>query len=377
MASVQTVERDGRNAYLVRWRTPEGASRKKVFSKKSDAERHRTAVEHALHSGAYADAAAGRLTLGEWSSRWMAGRVHLTPKTIAGYESLLRARVIPVWGPVQLGRITRAAVVAWVADMRAQGLSASRTRQAYHLLTSMLDAAVKETLLVRNPAAGVDLPRLRSKERRYLGHQQVAELADAAGQYRALVLVLSYCGLRWGEATALRLRNVDLLRGRVDVVESVVEVSGALVFGAPKSHQQRSVGVPKFLRDELVEQMAGRPPGDLLFPSPNGAVLRVSNFRRRGFDLAAASIGLQGLTPHELRHTAASLAIASGASVKAVQRALGHASATLTLDRYGHLFADELDTVADALDSAVRKNRVSPACPAPTVAAIDDHRNAV
>ncbi|HEV7211922.1 MAG TPA: tyrosine-type recombinase/integrase, partial [Blastococcus sp.] len=81
-------------------------------------------------------------------------------------------------------------------------------------------------------------------------------------------------------------------------------------------------------------------------------VLRVHGFRRRSFDRAAAAIGLPGLVPHELRHTAASLAIAAGANVKGVQSMLGHASAAMTLDRYGHLFGDELDAVADRMDAA-------------------------
>ncbi len=89
-----------------------------------------------------------------------------------------------------------------------------------------------------------------------------------------------------------------------------------------------------------------------MFISPSGGVLWLRNFRRRVFDPAACSAGLDGLTPHELRHTAASLAIAAGADVKVVQKMLGHKSATMTLDQYGHLFDDRLDEVADRLDAA-------------------------
>jgi len=105
----------------------------------------------------------------------------------------------------------------------------------------------------------------------------------------------------------------------------------------------------------MSERLAICQPDDLLFTSPLGAPLRSNNFRRRCFDRAAADVGLAGLVPHELRHTAASLAIASGASVKAVQSMLGHASAAMTLDRYGHLYEDELDTVADRMDDAATR----------------------
>ncbi|MGI9085610.1 MAG: tyrosine-type recombinase/integrase [Aeromicrobium sp.] len=241
-------------------------------------------------------------------------------------------------------------VAAWVAEMASEGLSASRTRQAYHLFSSILDDAVKGSRLGRNPATGVELPRMIERPRRYLTHGQVADLADSAGESRTLILVLAYCGLRWGEVVALRVGRVDPLRGRLEVVEAVADVSGRLVLGSPKSHQHRSVPVPGFLRDELTAAMAGKNVDDLVFTSPEGAMLRGPNFRRHTFDDACRAAGLDGLTPHELRHTAASLAIAAGASVKVVQRMLGHASATLTLDRYGHLFGDELDTVAERLD---------------------------
>ena len=92
-----------------------------------------------------------------------------------------------------------------------------------------------------------------------------------------------------------------------------------------------------------------------MFTAPEGGVLRNTNFRLRFFDPAAEKVGLVGLTPHELRHTAASLAIAAGANVKAVQLMLGHASAAMTLDLYAGLFADDLDAVADRLDRAVVK----------------------
>jgi len=103
--------------------------------------------------------------------------------------------------------------------------------------------------------------------------------------------------------------------------------------------------------------MAGKGRDDLLFTSSQGEPLRQSNWRHRVFDKAAKSAGLDGVTPHDLRHAAASLAVASGANVKAVQRMLGHSSAAMTLDRYADLFDDELDAVAGRLDKAVLEAR--------------------
>ena len=94
----------------------------------------------------------------------------------------------------------------------------------------------------------------------------------------------------------------------------------------------------------------GKGPDDLLFTSPNGGPLRLNNWRRDVFNPSCARAGLVGVTPHDLRHTAASLAISAGANVKAVQLMLGHASAAMTLDVYAGLFGDDLDAVADGLD---------------------------
>jgi integrase len=142
----------------------------------------------------------------------------------------------------------------------------------------------------------------------------------------------------------------------------VTEVNGELVFGTPKSHQARWLPVPAFLLEELRQAGADKGRDELVFASPQGAVLRVATFRRGYFDRAAKEIGVPGLVPHELRHTAASLAISAGATVKSVQRMLGHASATLTLDRYGHLFPDELDDVARRMDAAARQAGVYRTC---------------
>ena len=147
-------------------------------------------------------------------------------------------------------------------------------------------------------------------------------------------------------------RRVDLLRGRIEIAEAVADVNGRLILGSPKSHARRWVPVPRFLRDELAAQVAGREASALVFPSATGTPLRVQNFRRGHFDRAATAAGVPGLVPHELRHTAASLAIGSGASIKGVQSMLGHASAAMTLDRYGHLLGDELEAVADRMEAA-------------------------
>jgi integrase len=242
----------------------------------------------------------------------------------------------------------------------------NRTQTTRHSQKSKprLELAVRDGRVARNPAAGVKLPKVAKVEKTFLTRDQVFRLADAAahypipeigGQYRVLVLLLAFCGLRWGEVAGLKVGRLDLLRRRLKVEETLIEVGGHLTWDTPKSHADRSVPIPRFLVDLLAEVTAGKGADDLVFTTWRGKPLRNLNFRRDVFDPAAEDAGLAGLTPHELRHTAASLAVSAGANVKAVQRMLGHASAAMTLDVYSGLFDDDLDGVAERL------NQVPPA----------------
>lgn len=122
--------------------------------------------------------------------------------------------------------------------------------------------------------------------------------------------------------------------------------------------------IPRFLVDEMAVHVAGKVAGDLVFTGArSGGALRAQVFQRSVLSAAAGRLGIEGMHPHALRHTAASLAIASGANVKVVQQMLGHKSATMTLDLYGHLFGDQLDEVADRLDVAAREAAVAPPLP--------------
>ncbi len=128
------------------------------------------------------------------------------------------------------------------------------------------------------------------------------------------------------------------MRRPASITESVTLVRGVQTWGTPKGHERREVPTPRFLVDELTAHLAGRDPSDLAFSGVKGGALRAQVFQRAVLTETAAGLAFGGLHPHPLRHTAASLAIASGANIKVVQQMLGHKSATMTLDLYGHLF---------------------------------------
>jgi len=157
---------------------------------------------------------------------------------------------------------------------------------------------------------------------------------------------------------ALRVQDFDMLRRRVNISRSVTECGG-LQWSTPKTHERRSVPFPAVLTEELAALMVGKDRDALVFTDQRGGVLRNSNWRARVFVPAVEKCQMSddsfpSITPHDLRHSAASLAVSAGANVKAVQRMLGHARASMTLDVYADLFDEDLDSVADRLDAAIR-----------------------
>ena len=177
--------------------------------------------------------------------------------------------------------------------------------------------------------------------------------------YGLLVKVLAYCGLRWGEASGLRVQDIDFARGRLEVQHTIVEVDGVQLDSEPKDYEARSIPVLASILAGLKSHVEGKEGGSPAFAGARGGWLRGRVFRRGWLDDAANMIGQDGLTPHELRHTAASLAISAGANVKAVQRMLGHASAAVTLDVYSDLFDNDLDAVSVALDIEIARTSLS------------------
>ena len=353
-----SIARRPDGTYRPRYRDERGKEHARHFKRKVDAQRWLDEVTAAVQTGTYVDPKRARTTVGELAPVWLAGKINLKPTSRARYADVLKTHVLPRWRNVALIGVTHGDVQAWLSELSDRGLAGASVRKAQGVLSGILGLAVRDRRLAVNPALGVALPPMQEKRRRYLTAEQLEALADAAGPGRVAVLVLGYCGLRWSELAALRVRHFDLLRRRVLVEEAVTEVDGSrLVWGTPKTHGRRSVPLPRFLVDELARTVVTRPADELAFPSPKGAVLRNRNARSAWFDAAARAIGEPGLTPHELRHTAASLAIKAGANVKAVQRMLGHASAAMTLDRYTDLFDDDLDDVADRLDALRASSR--------------------
>lgn len=343
--------------YRVRYRKPDRSQTdKRGFKTKRAAEDFLASVTVSKNRGEYIDPGDAKETLSQLGTTWLAQQTHLKPSSLRPVEVAWRLHVEPVFGSTQVGQVRHSDVQAWVSELTSRR-GATTVLRAYGVLAGILDVAVKDRRILSNPARGVNLPRKGKKERVYLTHEQVDLLASFCGDKRTLVEFLAYTGQRWGEATAERVQDLDMLRRRAKVQQNAVAVGGSIILGTPKSHEARSVPFPAFLSEPLAKLCEGKGRNDLVF-GDGKTFVRMPNSRRGWWVTAIAKAHEVDptfpttLTRHDLRHTAASLAVSAGANVKALQKMLGHASAAMTLDTYADLFDDDLDAVATALNEA-------------------------
>jgi integrase len=363
-----TLGRHGQGLrWQARWVDHDGLERSKAFARKAQAQAHVTEVTAAMTTGTYADPKRAAATFGAVAEEWFASKGSLKPKTQAGYRCLLDVLVLPRWGKERLGDITHADVQAWVNKLSSDpgvrqrkasngqggGLSAARVIQAYQVIDQTLRYAIRSKYLAANPADHVQLPRKASAEDTALTHEQVRALAKAAGALGTQVLTLAYTGMRYGECAALRVADVDVQGQRVKVSRSVTAVARmGLVEGPTKTHQVRVVSVPRRVAAALAEQVQGKAPEDLVFPGADGGWMPLDWFAWR-FEKACVTAGLENVTPKTLRHTAGSLALASGQPVTTAQKLLGHKSAMTTMNVYSHMLPDGFDNLTAAMDAAM------------------------
>lgn len=303
---------------------------------------------------------------GEWTieqqfAEWIR-KAHIAETTRATRQHTWRAHVGPRWGHMQVTKVDPPAVKAWVADLKEGGVGVPTIENGLGVLRMVLEDAVHDKRLIRNPCDGVKAPKRgpakKQRKQCYLTHQQVDQLADAVATRGngTVVRFLAYTGLRWGEMAALKVGAVDLERRRLDVDRAVAEADGRLDWKVPKDYERRSVPLPPFLADELKPLMVGKSPDDLVFTARDGGVLRVSLWRPRVFNAARDSLSkFPKVTPNDLRHTAASLVVSAGGNVLALARMLGHEDPSITLKTYADLFDSDLDALADVLGDARTK----------------------
>lgn len=351
---------DGRKVSRVRIYSHSRYVAGRSFNRLTDARAWREEQLRQLKLGTWVAPADTAVTVAEWITRWQGSRRPLKPSSAEREQSLLRNHVVPEFGRRPLSNVSPMEVQAWANRMREE-LSVSSARQAVIVLRQAYAMAVVEGIVGRNPAAGIRLGKPRPNQPRPLTHAELWRLVRAlpGERDRLMVLMMGYGGLRFGEVVGVRVG--DIVPRGVHLVQAIGEVRGRLVVGTLKDGEARTVPLPEIVMERLRPWAKSRPStqlmpyGRLIAATRAGTPIRNGNWRRV-LDPAVRQAGLaQPLTPHNLRDTAASLAIASGATVVAVARMLGHSDPSVTLKHYAGLFPDDLDQIATRLDREARR----------------------
>jgi integrase len=316
----------------------------RVFERRADATAWEQDQRRRLRLGEWTDPRRGRVPLSEVAADWLNSRGLVKRRTRESDESNWRNYIRPRFGNWPVAAITAAEVSAWVGGLIARGLAPATATRALATLRSILAFAVADGRVHHNVAATVRPPtsgRVRREGRALTPAELHALTAACVGPYRDVVPVLALAGLRWGELAGLQVGDRVSVPGPGLRLSRAVLASGgggALYVDTLKNHRARTVPLVAELVPIIDWWSAGKEPQAWLFAAPGGGPLRESNWKRSvGWRAARVAAGLPDVRVHDLRHTAASLWLAAGADPKVVQRVLGHATAAMTMDLYGHL----------------------------------------
>lgn len=349
-----------------------------TFRTRAEADRWLSLVEAELARGQWKPPHRENVTVDAFGARWIDERPGLRPRTVDLYRWLFKKYVQPNLGKVKLGSLDAARVRRWRHDLLMAGVSATMTAKAYRLLRAILMTAVDDDLISRNPCRIRGAGSEPTPERPTLTAEQALDLAALVPiRFRALVLLATFGSLRWGEVTALRESDVDLVAGVVKVRAAFAERStGELVLGPPKSRAGvRSVTLPRPVVESLQRHLSehsvdGENP--LIFTNERGGPLRRSNFNRQaGWVAAVESVGVPGLHFHDLRHTGNTLAASTGASLRDLMNRMGHDSMRAALI-YQHATQEADAKIALGLSDCIEAARPAPTDGAEQAAGEDD-----
>lgn len=327
-----------------------------------------TAVLRDLDNGTYQ--APNKITVSQWLFEWLdtfcANKVK--PLTYQSYSGIIKNHIAPAIGAVELQAVKGIHIQRLYNSMTAAGLSGKTVKNVSAVLHKAFSVALKQGIISANPCDGAELPKVERHEIAPLTDREIPLFLSAieTSPMRNAYALCLFAGLREGECLGLSWSQVDFQRGRITVSQQLQreKVKGGKYYIAPstKSGKPRTIEPPpiafEYLRAERVRQLENRlkagqlwhNPDDLVFTDEVGGHYAIHTFYKR-FKKIAADIGRPDARPHDLRHTAATVAIASGADVKSVQDMLGHATASFTLNVYAHTSEQMMKDTAERMQS--------------------------
>jgi integrase len=368
-----TKRRDGRWMGRYTAQTSTGPERRSVYGRTyKEAEK--------LLAVAMGDAARGIVydenqNVGKYMTRWLSDSAKHTVKapSYRAYESQIRNHIGPALGKVKLSRLTPAHLQSLYAAKLREGMKPASVRQIHSIMHKALEQAVRFNLIPTNPASKVDPPKVRQEEITPLTAEQASKLLDVIrnerDRFEALYVLALTTGLRIGELLGLKWGDIDLDARRLRVSRQLQRSREEdLIFTEPKAASRRTVDLPartvealkrhrKRQAEETLKAGGAYQDNDLVFAGDLGAPIGPEKVTQRSLKPLLKRARLPEIRFHDLRHTFATLLLARGVHPTYVQRALGHASVKMTLDRYSHWMPSMGRATAEAIDAALAPHK--------------------
>jgi integrase len=368
------VEKRG-DRWVARWRDDTGKSRARSFIRKGDAQRYLVEIDSSLQKGSYTSPVAGKRTLRDYAEPWLAaqGGEASTRETRTSVFSL---HILAPLGGIPLAVLARqpSLITGWLAGLEREGLAPIYVRTCLSNLSGVLNAAVDDGLIARNPCAArsVRAPRVVRPDIEVWEPARVAAVRAALpARYAALIDCGAGLGLRQGEILGLSPDDVIWLKGEVRIRRQVRIVGARLCFAPPKGNKERAIPLPETVKLALAAHLerypatmvtlpwkepGGRPETALLVFTSRGAALNRNDINSRLWKPALEAAGVpvtrtNGM--HVLRHTFASTLLAGGVDIRALASYLGHSDPGFTLRTYTHLMKPADDRMRAAVDAVL------------------------
>lgn len=354
-----------------RWKNDRGIyeTAPTTFASITDARSFLAKVRSEIENGTWKIKDEGNQPFAPFAKRFLETVIPNIKETTANkYEQHLRIHVNPQFGSQPIKSIKSIDVSEWVTKMIESGARAGTVKGAHGVMRQVMTEAVRSGLIDGNPCSYTRFPRQERYEPKILTAEQVSAIMfEVPERYFAFVGVLAYCGLRFGEAAALRIGRVDLARCEISIVESVTNAGGKVIWGSPKTYECRTVSLPSFLTYSLAEHLnrfAGSSENDLVFTGDGGGWVQNNNFRSRIWKPTILKLMQQGVLqsyvlPKDLRATCGSWVAATDGVLEAAKR-LGHSNTATTTKHYARPIAGRDLVVARHLDEQFASARRSP-----------------
>ena len=312
-------------------------------------------TQSSVNAGTFVSDEVALLTFADFVSDWRSTKVRAGDRTMMRYEVLLKNQILPYLSDKLLVKLNQKEVQSWVAKLHKDKHGSASIGKAVALLKQILNKAYEEEIIARNPVSSIELPKVDNTEKRALSVADVEALAKECGKHGTLVRFLSYLGPRVGEATALKVGDIDFTASEVRISRAwTINKDYERVMSTTKTNAIREIPLPDAFVEELKAFVDGREEDEWLFVGESkGFALNYDYFRKAVFSPATKKLGFKNVTIHTLRHTFASLAISENSPITDVSKVLGHSSSQQTLDTYAHHYKRSVKKTMNAISKLI------------------------